>query len=175
MLLDYKGKRPKIGKNVFIAHSAVLIGDVTIEDGTSIWYGAVLRGDMSSIYVDKNSNIQDNCTVHTDYEKPVTIGKLVTVGHNAVIHGCRIEDRCLIGFNSNVLNGGVVKEGSIVGAGSLVKENQVVGPRHLVAGLPAVFKKELPADMPEALEIPARTYMELAVEHIKTQSNKNLV
>ena len=168
MLLTYKGKYPKIGNNVFIAPTAVIIGDVEIADGASVWYGAVLRGDMASIYVGEKSNIQDNCTIHTDYEKPVSIGNLVTVGHNAVVHGCTVEDRCLVGFNSNVLNGAVIKTGSIVGAGSLVKENQVVGPLHLVAGLPAEFKKKLPADMPEALEIPARTYVELAIEHMKS-------
>ncbi len=167
MLLEYKGKKPKIGEGVFIAPTAVIIGDVEIGNGSSVWYGAVVRADLSSIRIGENSNIQDNVTMHVDFDQPLTIGDNVTVGHNAVVHGCTIEDNCLIGFNSGVLNGAHVKKGSVVGAGSVVRENQVVGPLHLVVGMPAALKKELPENMPEALELPAKIYCELAVEHKK--------
>lgn len=165
MILEYKGKVPKIGKNVFIAPTAVIIGDVEIADGASIWYGTVLRGDMSSIRIGKNTNVQDNCTVHTDFGKSAIIGEGVTVGHNAVVHGCTIEDNCLIGINAVVLNSAVVKTGSIVAAGSVVREGSVVGPGHLLTGIPAKFKKEFSAEEIEALKIPALVYMELAKNH----------
>ena len=92
MIIEYKGKTPRIGQNVFIAPTAVIIGDVTIGDNASIWYNAVLRGDMEPIRIGENTNIQDNCMVHTDYGCPAIVGPNVSVGHNAVIHGCTIED-----------------------------------------------------------------------------------
>jgi carbonic anhydrase/acetyltransferase-like protein (isoleucine patch superfamily) len=162
MIAEYKGKTPKIGKDVFIAPTAVIIGDVEIADGANIWYGAVLRGDMSSIRVGRNTNIQDNCTVHTDYGKSAIIGQGVTVGHNAVVHGCTVEDNCLIGISAVVLNNAVIKTGSIVAAGSVVREGQVVGPGHLVTGIPASLKKILSEEEIESLRIPAIVYTELA-------------
>ncbi len=170
MILEYKGKVPKIGKDVFIAPTAVIIGDVEIGDGAGIWYGTVLRGDMSSIRIGKNTNVQDNCTVHTDFGKSAIIGEGVTVGHNAVVHGCTIEDNCLIGINSVVLNNAVVKTGSIVAAGSVVREGSVVGPGHLLTGIPAKFKKELSSEEIEALKIPALVYMELGKNHAKLKT-----
>ncbi len=162
MLIEYKGKQPVIGKDVFIAWNATIIGDVKIADGASIWYGAVIRGDMAPITIGKNSNVQDNCTVHTDHATPVTIGDNVTVGHNAVIHGCTLEDRCLIGINATILNRSVVKTGSIVAAGSVVREGQVVGPYALVAGVPAEVKRELDAGVDGMLEASTGDYVELA-------------
>ena len=114
MIIKYKNKEPRIGKDVFIAPTATVIGDVTIADNASIWYGAVVRGDLASIAIGKNTNIQDNCTLHADKDIPLNIGSNVTVGHNAVVHGCTLEDRCLIGINAVVLNRAVVKSGTIV-------------------------------------------------------------
>ncbi len=165
MIVAYKGKTPKIGKNVFIAPTAVIIGDVEIDDGANIWYGAVLRGDMSAIRVGKNTNIQDNCTVHTDFGISAIIGQGVTVGHNAVVHGCTVEDNCLIGISAVVLNNAVIKTGSIVAAGSVVREGQVVGPGHLVTGIPASLKKTLSEEEIESLRLPALVYSELADSH----------
>ena len=142
MILEYKGIKPKIGKNVFIANTATIIGDVVIKDDASIWYGTVLRGDMASISVGEGTNIQDNCTLHTDVDKPAIVGDHVTIGHNAVVHGCVIENNCLIGINSVVLSNAHVKTGSVVAAGSVVKQGQVIGPYHLVAGIPATMKKK---------------------------------
>lgn len=154
MIIDLGVKKPRIGNNVFIAPTAVIVGDVEIRDGASIWYGAVLRGDMAPIFVGENSNIQDNCTVHTDYGKPAHIGKHVTVGHNVVVHGCYIEDYCLIGMGSLLLNECRVLTGSMVAAGSLLKEGQIVGPFHLVAGAPATFQKNFPMKSFPKLPIP---------------------
>ena len=165
MILEYKGLRPKIGINVFIAPTATIIGNVEIKDGASIWYGTVLRGDRAAITVGKNSNIQDNSTVHSDPGKPAIIGDNVTVGHNAVIHACTIEDECIIGINAVVLTNAHVKIGSVVAAGSVVKQNQTVGPYHLMTGIPAAFKKELSKDSVEQHRETAESYSKLALEH----------
>jgi carbonic anhydrase/acetyltransferase-like protein (isoleucine patch superfamily) len=134
---------PQIGSDVFIAPTAVIIGNVSIGNSASIWFGTVVRGDRDMITIGERSNIQDNCTVHTDPGKPVHIGHGVSIGHAAVIHGCTIEDDCLIGIKSAVLNEAVIKQGSIVASGAVVREGQKVGPRQLVAGVPAVLKREL--------------------------------
>ena len=147
MIIEYNGIVPTIGKNVYIAPTAVLIGDVTIGDGASIWFNAVLRGDMEPIKVGINTNIQDNCTVHTDFGKPAIIGDHVTVGHNAVIHGCTIGAGSLVGIGAIVLNDAHVMEQTVVAAGAVVREGSTVGPRQLVAGAPATVKKDL-GDMP---------------------------
>jgi carbonic anhydrase/acetyltransferase-like protein (isoleucine patch superfamily) len=162
MIVTYKEITPTIGKNVFIAPTAVIIGDVTIKDGASIWFNTVLRGDMAPIRVGADTNIQDNCTVHTDFGKPAVIGSRVTVGHNAVVHGCTIDDGCLVGIGAVVLNEAHVKAQTIVAAGSVVREKGVVGPRQLVAGTPAVVKKDL-ADLPmDRFEQAYRHYLQLA-------------
>lgn len=147
MIIEYNRIVPTIGKNVFIAPTAVLIGDVTIGDGASIWFNAVLRGDMAPIKIGTNTNIQDNCTVHTDFGKPAIIGDHVTVGHNAVVHGCTIDAGSLVGIGAIVLNDAHVMEQTVVAAGAVVREGAQVGPRQLVAGAPATVKKEL-ADLP---------------------------
>lgn len=166
MILEYKGRKPTIGKNVFIAPTAMVIGYVEIQDNASIWYGTVLRGDLAPITVGKSTNIQDNCTIHTDDDKPAVIGDNVTVGHNAVVHGCIIEDYCLIGINAVVLSDAWIKTGSVVAAGSVVKHGQVVGPYHLVAGIPAELKKELPETTVKKRKETAEHYIELAQEHM---------
>jgi len=169
MIISYKGKSPKISENTFIAPNATIIGDVEIEEGASIWYGAVLRGDMAPIRIGKNSNVQDNCTVHTDTGKPSIIGKNVTVGHNAVIHGCIIEDNCLIGISATILNNAVVKKGSMVAAGALIKEKAEIGPMQLAAGVPATVKKQFDEKIISDLEKHAQHYVEMGQEH-----NKNI-
>lgn len=166
MIFEYEGKKPKIGKDVFIAATAVIIGDVEIKDNASIWYNAVIRGDMESITIGNHTNIQDNCVVHTDYGKPAVIGSSVTVGHNAVIHGCTIEDNCLIGIGAAVLNGAAVKTGSVVAAGSIVREGQTVGPYHLVAGIPAELKKELSEAHLGMFETAVEHYITLKTGHL---------
>jgi carbonic anhydrase/acetyltransferase-like protein (isoleucine patch superfamily) len=162
MIIEFKGKRPKIGKDVYIAPNAVVIGDVEIGDGSSIWFNTVVRGDSDAIRIGRNTNIQDNCTIHIDEGKPTVIGDNVTVGHNAVVHGCTIEDDCLIGIHSTVLNGACIKRGSIVASNALVMEGKTVGPYHLVAGVPAALKKELPETIIDVLKEPADIYVEKA-------------
>lgn len=162
MIIEYKGKRPRIGRNVFIAPTAVVIGDVEIGDGSSVWFNTVIRGDSDAIRIGRNTNIQDNCTIHIDAGKPAVIGDNVTVGHNVVLHGCTVEDHCLIGIHSTVLNGAVIRRGSIIASNALVMEGKTVGPFHLVAGVPAALKKELPETIIEILQEPADIYVEKA-------------
>ncbi len=168
MILPFKEKSPVISPDAFIAPTAVIIGDVEIASGASIWYGAVLRGDLAPIRIGVNSNVQDNCTIHTDVEKPAIIGEEVTVGHNCVVHGCLVEKRCLIGMGAVILSGAHLKTGTVVAAGALIKEGQVAGPCQLLAGIPAVVKKELPENIVEILKRPMQEYLELSGDHQDT-------
>ncbi len=165
MILSYKDKHPQISAEAFIAPTATIIGDVTIGPGASVWYGAVVRGDLAPITIGADTNIQDNCTVHTDVHQPAIIGRHVTVGHNAVVHGCTIEKHCLIGMNAVVLSGAVVKTGSVIAAGALIKEGHTVGPYQLLAGMPATVKKEFTEQILDILELAVDEYLELAAEH----------
>ena len=162
MIIEYKGITPRIGANVFIAPTAAVIGDVEIKDNASIWYGAVLRGDTASVTIGRNTNIQDNCTVHTDAGCPAIIGDNVTVGHNAVVHGCIVENNCLIGIGAVILSGAQVKEGSIVAAGSVVIEGQQIDPYHLATGIPAKIKKKLPKNLSGDQPQSVKNYLNLA-------------
>jgi carbonic anhydrase/acetyltransferase-like protein (isoleucine patch superfamily) len=149
MILSYRGRIPRIAASAFIAGSADIIGDVEIGDNSSIWFTSVLRGDVEPIRVGANSNIQDGSVVHTMSGSPTTVGNWVTVGHRAVLHGCTVEDHCLIGMGAVLLNNVKVGEGSIVAAGALVAENTVIPPRSLYMGFPARFKRQLTeADRP---------------------------
>ena len=165
MVISYNGRQPRIGENAFIAPTAVIIGDVEIADGASIWYGTVLRGDMEPIRIGAGTSIQDNSTVHTEQGHPVEVGAGVTVGHNAVSHGCIIENRCLIGIGALVLSGAVIGRGSVVAAGAVVREGQVVEPGMLLAGVPAVAKRRLTGDEQRQLLQAGATYAELSRAH----------
>ena len=168
MQIPHNGATPTIGKDVYIAPTAVLIGDVTIGDGASIWFNAVLRADMAPITIGRNSNVQDNCTIHTDTGKPATIGDNVTIGHNAVIHGCTIEDGSLIGIGAIVLNDCHILPGTIVAAGAVVREGSRLGPSQLIVGAPAAVKKPLSDTMAERCVHAAVSYRELAAAYRKT-------
>lgn len=166
MILSYKGKQPTIDTDTFIAPNATIIGDVVIEKGANIWYGAVLRGDMAAIRIGPNSNIQDNVTVHTDTGVPTVVGANVTVGHNAILHGCKLENNVLIGIGAIVLNQSTVKSGTIIAAGSLVKEGQICESSSLYAGTPCVLKKTLEKSE-ISLQKHAQKYVLLSQEHQK--------
>ncbi len=155
------GITPAVGENTFLAETAVLIGDVTLGDDCSIWYGAVLRGDVNTIKIGNRVNIQDGAVIHTLYKRSQThIGDDVSVGHNAVIHGARIEDKCLIGIGSIILDNAVVSTGCIIAAGALVLSNAVLEPNCVYAGVPAKKVKEVaPEQREEIIERIARDYM----------------
>ena len=143
MITAYKGRLPRIASSAFIAPSADVIGDIEIAENASVWFQCVLRGDIELIQIGENSNIQDGSIVHTMLHSPVVIGKWVTVGHRAILHGCTVEDHCLIGMGAILLNNVRVGAGSIIAAGALLPENAVVPPRSLFMGVPAHFKRQL--------------------------------
>lgn len=151
-----------IGEGHFIAPSADVIGSVTLHPRTSVWFGAVLRGDTEEIDVGEGSNIQDGSVVHADAGCPAKIGKNVTIGHKAVVHGCTVGDNSLIGIGAIVLNHAVIGENCIVGAGALVTERTVIPPNSLVVGSPAVVKKTLSDDVVSMLKQSAAHYVDNA-------------
>lgn len=142
-ILPFDGRTPEVHPTAWIAPGAALIGKVRVEEGASVWFGAVLRGDIDEIVLGPGSNLQDNVVVHTEAGSPAVIGRDVSVGHGAVVHGCRIGDGCLIGMNATVLTDAVVGEQTLVAAGAVVLEGAVIPPRSLVAGVPAKVRREL--------------------------------
>jgi carbonic anhydrase/acetyltransferase-like protein (isoleucine patch superfamily) len=146
MILEFGGARPRIAPDAFVAETAVVLGNVDIGDGASIWYGAVLRGDKDRIAIGARSNVQDNVTIHLDPGKPAIVGADVTIGHNAIVHGCTIGDNCLIGMGSTILSGATIRRDSIVGANALVTESKDFPPRSLILGVPARVVRELSND-----------------------------
>lgn len=144
-LYELDGFRPELPADgdCFVADSAALIGKVILRKGASIWFGAVLRGDNEPITIGENSNIQDNSVVHTDAGIPATVGRECTIGHNVILHGCTIGDRCLIGMGSVIMNGVRLGEGCIVGAGAIVTENKEFPPGSLIVGAPARLVRAL--------------------------------
>ncbi|WP_340556087.1 gamma carbonic anhydrase family protein [Streptomyces sp. GSL17-111] len=159
------GKPPKVDPGAYTAPTSVVVGDVTVGAGASVWYGAVLRGDMGSITLGPDSNVQDNCTVHVDPGFDVTVGARVSVGHNAVLHGCAVEDDVLVGMGATVLNGAVIGAGSLVAAQALVPQGMRVPPRSLVAGVPARVRRELTDEELEHIRLNAAAYRDLAERH----------
>ncbi len=153
---------PKIHPSVFIAPNATVVGDVTLAEDVSIWFNAVLRGDVAAIVVGPRTNIQDSCVLHVGYGIPTIIGAGVTVGHSAVVHGCEIGDNVLIGIGAKVLNGAKVGNDCLIGAGAVVTPGTVIPAESLVLGIPAkVVRKLTPQDI-EELRISANKYVENA-------------
>ena len=136
-LYGINGSYPSVGNNVFLAPGVQLIGDVRVEDDASIWYNTVIRADLAPVTIGRGINIQDGCVVHVDPDRPVSIGADVTIGHMAMIHGCTIEDECLIGIQSTVLSGAVIRRHSIVGAAALIGEEKTFEEGSVLLGVPA--------------------------------------
>ncbi|MDY0909586.1 gamma carbonic anhydrase family protein [Microbacterium sp. CFBP9034] len=157
-VLAVSGRAPDIDPTAFVASGARVIGAVTLSEGSSVWYNAVLRGDSDTITVGAGSNLQDNVSVHVDAAHPVVIGCDVSVGHNAVVHGCTIGDGSLIGMGSVVLSGAVIGDGCLVAAGAVVLEGTIVPPGSLVAGVPAKVRRELTDEEREGILRNAQTY-----------------
>lgn len=156
---------PEVHPDCFIAPNAVIIGDVTIKSGASIWYGAVLRGDESNITVGEGTNIQDNVVIHTVPESPVTIGKNCSIGHGAVVHGCIIHDHVIIGINSTILDKAEIHSGSIIGANALVLEGQSIPENSLAVGTPAKVIRENDGSLLAAAKANASQYHILRDQH----------
>ena len=167
-LLPYKGVWPTIAEDAFIALGAVIIGDVTISEGASIWYNAVVRGDVAPIIVGRRTNIQDNCTLHVDADAPLTIGDECTIGHNAVVHGATLGNRVLVGINAVVLSHAEIGAETIIGASALVSEHKQMPGGVLIVGVPAQVKRELnEAERAHLLES-AEGYYERSLEHSRS-------
>lgn len=167
MIRDLKDKKTNIDRDTFIAESSDLLGDVTIGKGTSMWYGSVARGDMSYIKIGQYTNIQDNATVHVDTDMPCIIGDYVTVGHNAIIHGCQIGNNTLIGMGSIVLNGAQIGDNCIIGAGSLITEGAVIPDNSLVIGSPGKVRRIVTEEEKQTIKENALRYEKLwKSEHV---------
>ena len=152
MIYHYKGTRPKLGKGVFIADAAVVVGDVELGDYVSVWPGVVIRGDVNYIRIGERTNVQDGAMLHVTFKKhPLVVGKGVIIAHAVVLHGCTIADHVLLGIGCRVLDGAEVGEGCVVAAGAVVRQGMKVPPRTLVAGVPAVVKR--PVSVTEYQEI----------------------
>ncbi|WP_321779027.1 gamma carbonic anhydrase family protein [Sulfurimonas sp.] len=175
MILNYKNTSPKLGEKTWIAPSADVIGDVTCGSDCSIWFGCVVRGDVHYIKIGDRVSIQDLSMVHvTHYKKedrsdgnPTIIGNDVTVGHRVMLHGCTIEDACLIGMSATILDGAVIGKESIVGASSLVTKNKVFPPRSLIMGSPAKLVRELTDEEVKELYASASRYVEFKNGYIE--------
>ncbi|MFJ9358044.1 gamma carbonic anhydrase family protein [Streptomyces mirabilis] len=165
LIMGIGGKDPQVDPEAFTAPTSVVIGDVTLHAGASVWYGAVLRADFGPIVIGADSNIQDNCTLHVDPGFPITVGERVSVGHNAVLHGATVEDDCLIGMGATVLNGAVIGAGSLVAAQALVPQGMRVPPGSLVAGVPAKVKHPLTEEERQGLTLNGTFYVDLAKTH----------
>ena len=162
MLLPCKGIVPVCPSSVFVADGAMVIGDVEIGEDSSVWFHTVIRGDINRIRIGKRTNVQDNCTLHVTTARALTVGDSVTFGHGVVAHGCTIEDFCLIGIGSVVLDGAVIGRGSVIGAGSVVPPGMVVPPHSLVLGVPGKVTRILAPESADANRITADHYVEYA-------------
>jgi carbonic anhydrase/acetyltransferase-like protein (isoleucine patch superfamily) len=166
VISSFNGRKPRVATSAFIAESADVIGEVEIGENASVWFQCVLRGDIEAIRVGANSNVQDGSVLHTDSGVPTTIGEWVTVGHRAVVHGCSIENHCLIGMGAILLSHTRVGEGSIVAAGALVPEGAVIPPRSLYMGVPARFRRELDETDRALIEARALHYVQLREHYL---------
>jgi len=164
-ILTVIGKTPELHANAFVADGARIIGDVHLLEGSSVWYNAVLRADGDSITIGVGSNLQDNVAVHVDRGHPVVLGENVSVGHNAVIHGCTIGDGSLVGMGAVVLNGAQIGSGCLIAGGAVVLEGTVVPDGSLVAGVPAKVRRELTDDERARLVNNAVVYRGHVAEH----------
>lgn len=172
MIYRLGDKTPQIGKNNYIAENATVIGEVVTAENVSIWFGAVVRADMSKIVVGKDSNIQDNCTVHGDTPYPVIIGEKVTIGHNCIIHGCTIGDSSVIGMGTTLLNGSVIPKNCLVAAGSVVTPKLQAKEGDLIAGSPARVVRALTEENREYLKYAYKVYLEDIEKYKKLEKIK---
>jgi carbonic anhydrase/acetyltransferase-like protein (isoleucine patch superfamily) len=168
MIRSYQGRAPVIPNSCYVDLSAQVIGDVTLGDHASVWMNAVLRGDVHSIHVGANSNVQDCSVLHGQRNLyPVIVGDWVTIGHNATVHGCVVEDAVLVGIGVRILNGCRIGEGSILAAGAVLPERTAVPPRTLWAGVPAKLRRELSDADRELIIYYARNYVDYTEAYLK--------
>ncbi|MBO4990560.1 MAG: gamma carbonic anhydrase family protein [Firmicutes bacterium] len=165
MIYTFENETPQIPQSCFVAENATVIGQVTLGENVSVWYGAVLRADAAPILIGKNSNVQDCAVFHCDTGFPLTLGEGVTVGHSAIVHGATVGDNVLIGMHATLLNGCVIGENSIIAAGALVKEGQVVPPNSLAVGVPARIIPYVNEERAQQNRSTAQHYVEMGQRH----------
>ena len=167
MIEDFRGMSPVVGKDVFLAQSASVIGEVTIGEGSSVWHGASVRGDCGPVTIGRYSNIQDVCVCHCTTGGPrLVVGDNVTVGHGAILHSCTVEDGSLIGMGAVVLDGARIGKGSIIAAGAVVLEGTEIPPGSLVAGVPGKVRRQVDEAVIERLTAQSMEYFELALSYL---------
>jgi carbonic anhydrase/acetyltransferase-like protein (isoleucine patch superfamily) len=160
LILPVRGIEPKYGKDCYFAENATIVGEVEMGDNCSVWFNAVVRGDVHYIKIGNNTNIQDGAVIHCSYQKaPTNIGNNVSIAHNAIVHGCTIEDNVLIGMGAIVMDHAVIKSGSIIAAGAVVIANTVVDEGSVYAGMPARKVKEVDENLKEIFERTAKNYL----------------
>jgi carbonic anhydrase/acetyltransferase-like protein (isoleucine patch superfamily) len=172
MILTLGGRTPRISPSAYVAPSADIIGSVDLGENSSVWFQCVLRGDIEPIHVGAHSNIQDGSIVHTMMGAPVGVGDWVTVGHRVVLHGCIVENHCLIGMGAVLLNHVRVGEGSIVAAGAVVAENTVIPPRSLYMGVPAKLKRAVTEDEQAFIRMHAEHYLQYKETYLAEAAKK---
>ena len=172
MIRSYQGHTPVIPESCYVDVSAQIIGDVVLGDHASVWMNAVVRGDVHSIRLGAHSNVQDCSVLHGMRNLyPVIVGEYVTIGHNATVHGCVVEDACLIGMGATIMNNARIGEGSIIAAGALIPENTVIPPRSLVAGVPGKVRRTLTDSDREMILKYARNYLDYTKFYLEEQKN----
>ena len=168
MLREYDGHKPKIHSSAFVSKSCLVIGRVSLGENVSVWPGCVMRADVEDIIINANTNLQDGALIHPNHGMPVIIGKNVTVGHGAIIHGCRIGNNCLIGMGATILDGAVIEDFCIIGAGALVPENAKISEGSLVLGIPGKVTRQITQDDLAMIYRSAEEYIKLAEVHRKS-------
>ena len=172
MIRSYQGHTPVTPESCYVDVSAQVIGDVVLGEHASVWMNAVVRGDVHSIRVGAHSNVQDCAVLHgMRYLYPVIVGEYVTIGHNATVHGCVVEDTCLIGMGATIMNNARIGEGSIVAAGALIPEGMIIPPKSLVAGVPGKVRRELTSDDREMILKYARNYLDYTKIYLNERKN----
>jgi len=167
MIKEYNGHKPHIHNSCFIAENTTIIGRVTIKRNASIWYGTVIRGDDNYISIGENTNVQDNCTIHIAEDYPTIIGDNVTIGHGAIVHGCKVGNNVLIGMGAIILDGAEIEDNVLIAAGSLVSPGKKMPSNTLVMGSPAKVVRELTKEEIVNIKNSADYYVKLAEEHKK--------
>ena len=165
LVLPFQEHAPVVGEDVFVAPTASVIGQVRLGDRVSVWFGAVLRGDIAPVEVGEGSNIQDLSVLHVGTGEPCRVGRWAVVGHRVILHGCTVEDGCLIGMGAIVLNRAVIGEGSVVGAGALVTEGTIIPPHSLVLGMPGKVIRQLTPEECEKHGGYAQKYVNVACQY----------
>jgi carbonic anhydrase/acetyltransferase-like protein (isoleucine patch superfamily) len=171
MLRDFRGKTPLIAPSAYVDPSAQVIGEVVIGERSSVWCCATIRGDVHSIRLGDETNIQDNSVLHADFpDFPLHIGSRVTVGHSVILHGCTVEDDALIGIGAIVLNGSRIGKGAVIGAGAVVAEGTEIPPYSLALGVPAKVRREISEEERERFRVNCQHYVELCEQYRNRQA-----